>query len=145
MNLFKIGTYRRRSLGEEDASKQGRNLKQGKQSSIFEESDFDDEGFDADMDEVFKDVEGDAKQVISVVADEVPTSDAVNTTDMEVNTSSAPVTTAGVSVSTVEPITTASVNITAAEPTTPLTIATTVFEDEDLTIAQTLVRIRSAK
>ncbi|GJY53110.1 hypothetical protein Tco_0444774, partial [Tanacetum coccineum] len=27
MNLFKIGTFRRRSLGEEDASKQGRNLK----------------------------------------------------------------------------------------------------------------------
>nr|GEV14692.1 hypothetical protein [Tanacetum cinerariifolium] len=38
MNLFKIGTFRRRSLGEEDASKQGRNLKQ---RSIFEESDFD--------------------------------------------------------------------------------------------------------
>nr|GEZ05567.1 hypothetical protein [Tanacetum cinerariifolium] len=38
MNLFKIGTSRRRSLGEEDASKQGRNLKQ---RSIFEESDFD--------------------------------------------------------------------------------------------------------
>nr|GFA09706.1 hypothetical protein [Tanacetum cinerariifolium] len=28
MNLFKIGTYRRRSLGEDDASKQGKNLKQ---------------------------------------------------------------------------------------------------------------------
>nr|GFD33070.1 hypothetical protein [Tanacetum cinerariifolium] len=27
MNLFKIGTSRRRSLGEDDASKQGRNLK----------------------------------------------------------------------------------------------------------------------
>nr|GEV82499.1 reverse transcriptase domain-containing protein [Tanacetum cinerariifolium] len=38
MNLFKIVTSRRRSLGEEDASKQGRNLKQ---RSIFEESDFD--------------------------------------------------------------------------------------------------------
>nr|GEY14673.1 hypothetical protein [Tanacetum cinerariifolium]GEY31985.1 hypothetical protein [Tanacetum cinerariifolium] len=38
MNLFKIGTSRRRSLGEEDASKQGRNLKQ---VSIFEEIDFD--------------------------------------------------------------------------------------------------------
>ncbi|GKA31547.1 hypothetical protein Tco_0717852 [Tanacetum coccineum] len=63
MNLFKIGTSSRRSLGEEYASKQGRNLKQGKQSSIFEESDFDDEGFDADMDEVFKDVEGDAEQL----------------------------------------------------------------------------------
>nr|GEU68581.1 hypothetical protein [Tanacetum cinerariifolium] len=38
MNLFKIGTFRRRSLGKEDASKQGRNLKQ---SLIFEESNFD--------------------------------------------------------------------------------------------------------
>nr|GFC19987.1 hypothetical protein [Tanacetum cinerariifolium] len=38
LNLFKIGTSRRRSLDEEDASKQGRNLKQ---MSIFEESDFD--------------------------------------------------------------------------------------------------------
>nr|GFB46201.1 hypothetical protein [Tanacetum cinerariifolium] len=38
MNLFKIGISRRRSLGEDDASKQGRNLKQ---RSIFEESDFD--------------------------------------------------------------------------------------------------------
>ncbi|GJV38961.1 putative ribonuclease H-like domain-containing protein [Tanacetum coccineum] len=77
MNLFKIGTSRRRSLGEEDASKQGRNLKQGKQSLIFEESDFDDEGFDADMDEVFKYVEGDAEQVISAATDEVPTLHAV--------------------------------------------------------------------
>nr|GEY70672.1 hypothetical protein [Tanacetum cinerariifolium] len=38
MNLFKIGTSRRRNLGEEDASKQGRNLKH---RSVFEESDFD--------------------------------------------------------------------------------------------------------
>nr|GEX99294.1 hypothetical protein [Tanacetum cinerariifolium] len=38
MNLFKIGTSRKRSLGEDDASKQGRNLKQ---MSIFEESDSD--------------------------------------------------------------------------------------------------------
>ncbi|GJV73498.1 copia protein [Tanacetum coccineum] len=61
MSLFKISTSGRRILGEEDASKQGRNLKQGKQSSIFEESDFDDDGFDANMDEVFKDVKGDAE------------------------------------------------------------------------------------
>ncbi|GKF41289.1 hypothetical protein Tco_0124631, partial [Tanacetum coccineum] len=50
MKLFKIGTSRRRSLGEEDASKQGRNKIQGKQSLIFEDSDFDEE-FDANMDE----------------------------------------------------------------------------------------------
>ncbi|GJS72408.1 hypothetical protein Tco_0705249 [Tanacetum coccineum] len=145
MNLFKIGTSRRRSLGEEDASKQGRNLKQGKQSSIFEESDFDDEGFDADMDEVFKDVKRDAEQVISAVADEVLTSDAVNTAGTKVNNASALVTTVGVSVSTAKPITTASVNITTAEPITPPTTTTTIFEDEDLTIAQTLVKMRSEK
>ncbi|GJZ16460.1 retrovirus-related pol polyprotein from transposon TNT 1-94 [Tanacetum coccineum] len=132
MNLFKIGTSSRRSLGEEDASKQGRNLKQGKQSSIFEESDFDDEGFDANMDEVFKDVKGDAEQVISAAADEVPTSDAVNTDGTEVNIASAPVTTAGVSVSTAEPI-------------TPPTTTTTIFEDEDLIISQTLMKMRSEK
>ncbi|GJR03678.1 hypothetical protein Tco_0526662 [Tanacetum coccineum] len=132
MNLFKIGTSRRRSLGEEDASKQGRNLKQGKQSSIFEESDFDDEGFDADMDEVFKDVEGDAEQVISAAKDEVSTGDAVNIVGTEVNTVSAPMPTVGVSVSTVEPIT--------PPPTT-----TTIFEDEDLTIAHNLVKMRSEK
>ncbi|GJS89839.1 hypothetical protein Tco_0772475 [Tanacetum coccineum] len=49
------------------------------------------------------------------------------------------VTTAGVSVSTTKPITTASVNITTAEPTTPPT-TTTIFEDEDLIIAQTLIK-----
>ncbi|GKA71925.1 hypothetical protein Tco_0778141, partial [Tanacetum coccineum] len=82
MNLFNIGTSRRRSLGEEDASKQ-------------------------DMDHAIKDVKGDAEQVISVV-DEVPTGDAVNNVGTEVNTTSALVTTTGVSVSTVESINIAS-------------------------------------
>ncbi|GKE03471.1 hypothetical protein Tco_1395489, partial [Tanacetum coccineum] len=141
MNLFKISTSRRRSLGEEDASKQGRNLKQ---TTIIEDSDFDEE-FDANMDKAFKqvykankDVEGDVKQVISAATDEVPT-------DMEV-------TTAGVSVSTAEPVTiasapvtTAGVSVTTAEPSTPLTTTITVFEDEDLTIAQTLVKMKSDK
>ncbi|GKC81137.1 hypothetical protein Tco_1136854, partial [Tanacetum coccineum] len=146
MNLFKIGTSRRKSFGEEDASKQGRNLKQGKHSSIFKESDFDDEGFDADIDEVFKDIEGDAKQVISAAADEAPTSDAINTAGTEVNTASAPVTTASVFISTAEPITPASVDITTAELITPpTTTTTTIFEDEDLIIAQTLMKMRSEK
>ncbi|GJT97116.1 ribonuclease H-like domain-containing protein [Tanacetum coccineum] len=100
MNLFKIGTSRRKF----------------------------------DMDEVFKDVEGDAEQVISNAADEVPIGDAINTAGTEVNTASAPVTTASVYVSTAEPITNASVNITTAEPITPPR-TTTVFEDEDLIIA----------
>ncbi|GKC46878.1 hypothetical protein Tco_1064600 [Tanacetum coccineum] len=61
---------------------------------------------------------------------------------MEVNTASASVTTAGVSVSTAEPITTASEVVTTAEISTPPT-TTTIFEDEDLTIAQTLVKMRN--
>ncbi|GJR97501.1 putative ribonuclease H-like domain-containing protein, partial [Tanacetum coccineum] len=77
-------------------------------SSIFEESDFDDKGFDADMDEVFKDVKRDVEQVISAAANEDSTGEAVNTAGTEVNIVSAPVTTAGVSVSTAEPIITAS-------------------------------------
>ncbi|GJU95277.1 hypothetical protein Tco_1320033 [Tanacetum coccineum] len=96
--------------------------------------------FKIDMDEVFKDVKGDAEQVISATVDEVPTGDAVNTAGTKVNTTSALVTTIGVSVSTAEPITAASVNITTAEPITPpTTTTTTFFENEDLTIAQTLV------
>ncbi|GJR94468.1 putative ribonuclease H-like domain-containing protein [Tanacetum coccineum] len=152
MNIFKIGTSRRRSLGEEDASKQGRNLKQ---RTIFKESDFNEE-FDANMDEAFeqvyeanKDVEGDAEQVISAATDEVTTGDAVNTAGTKVNTASAPVTTVGVSVSTAEPVTTASAPVTTAgvsdttvKPSTPPT-TTTIFEDEDLTIAQTFVKMKS--
>ncbi|GKA69711.1 ribonuclease H-like domain-containing protein [Tanacetum coccineum] len=100
--------------------------------------------FKIDMDEVFKDVEGDAEQVISAASNEVPTGDAVNIAGTKVNTASAPVTIAGVSVSTTEPITTTSVNITTAKSTTTPT-TTTVFEDEDLIIAQTLVKMRSEK
>nr|GEY85816.1 hypothetical protein [Tanacetum cinerariifolium] len=37
MNLFKIGTSRRKSLGEDDASKQGRNLKQSDEFSLPED------------------------------------------------------------------------------------------------------------
>ncbi|GKF97088.1 hypothetical protein Tco_0292909, partial [Tanacetum coccineum] len=114
----------------------------GKQSSIFEESDFDNEGFDADMDEVFKDVKRDAEQVISDAADKVSTADTVNTVGTKVNTASAPVTIAGVFVSTAKPITSASVNITTAEPITHLTTTRTIFKDEDLIITQTLVKER---
>ncbi|GJV79296.1 hypothetical protein Tco_1515166 [Tanacetum coccineum] len=69
----------------------------------------------------------------------------VPTADMEVNTASAPVTTAGVFVSTAKPITTVSVNITTVEPSTTPTTTKTVIEDEDLIIAQTLMKMRSEK
>ncbi|GKB91776.1 hypothetical protein Tco_0964048, partial [Tanacetum coccineum] len=139
MTLFKIGTSRRSSLGEEDASKQGTNLKQGKHRSTFEESDVDEDLDNAVMNEAIehvyeadKDVEGDAEQV-STAAVDVSTGDAVNTAGTEVNTASAPVTAAGVSVST-------------AKPTTPpTTTTTTIFKDKDLTIAQTLLKMKSEK
>ncbi|GKC34781.1 uncharacterized mitochondrial protein-like protein, partial [Tanacetum coccineum] len=138
MNLFKIGTSKKRRLGEEDASKQGRNLKQGKHSLIFEDSDFDEE-FDANMDEAIEQVYDANKDIVKEGEVQVPTAGT------KVNTASAPVTTAGVCVSTTKSTTTASVNITTAEPITPPITTTTNFEDEDLTIAQTLVKIRSEK
>ncbi|GJR82918.1 hypothetical protein Tco_0153703 [Tanacetum coccineum] len=58
--------------------------------------------------------------------------ETVHTATTGVSIVSAPVTTAGVAIST-------------DEPRTPLTIATTAFLDEDLTIAQTLVKMRSEK
>ncbi|GJV83609.1 hypothetical protein Tco_1523507 [Tanacetum coccineum] len=47
--------------------------------------------------------------------------------------------------STGDAVTTAGVSISAVEPRTPPITTTTVFEDEDLTIAQTLVKMRSKK
>ncbi|GJW35312.1 hypothetical protein Tco_0058232 [Tanacetum coccineum] len=115
MKLFKIGTSRRKSLDKENVSKQGRNLKT---RPMFEEGDFDDDFDDIDdmVNEAMENVEG----------------DTVNTATTGVSAASASVTTAGVSIST-------------AEPRTPPTTTTTAFEDEDLTIAQTLVKMRSQK
>ncbi|GKB67908.1 hypothetical protein Tco_0929320 [Tanacetum coccineum] len=139
MNLFKIGTYRRRSLGKEDASKQGRNLKQGKQSSILKDNDFDEE-FDANMDEAFEQVYDANKDTNEEGEVQVSTADMeVNTATITVNTASTLVTTAGVSVSNTGE------NITTAKPSTPPPPTTTVIEDEDLTITQTLVKMRSEK
>ncbi|GJS46919.1 hypothetical protein Tco_0597040 [Tanacetum coccineum] len=121
MKLFKIGTSRRKSLDKENVSKQGRNLKT---RSMFEEGDFDDDFNDIDdmVNEAMENVEGDT----------VNAGGAVNTANTRVSVPSASVTTAGVSIST-------------AEPRTPPTTTTTAFEDEDLTIAQTLVKMRSQK
>ncbi|GJU53982.1 hypothetical protein Tco_1227696 [Tanacetum coccineum] len=99
-------------------------------------NDFDEE-FDANMDEAIEQIYDANKDTVKEGEVQVPIA------DMEVNTASASVITAGVSVSIAEPITTASVNIATAEPTTPLT--TTVFKNEDLIIAQTLMKMRSEK
>ncbi|GJS99429.1 hypothetical protein Tco_0820599 [Tanacetum coccineum] len=76
-------------------------------------------GFDVNIDEAFE------KREV-----QVPTA------DMEVTTASAPVTTVGVSIST------AGEDITTAEPSTP-PITTNILEEEDLTIAQTLMKIKT--
>ncbi|GJT25820.1 retrovirus-related pol polyprotein from transposon TNT 1-94, partial [Tanacetum coccineum] len=75
-------------------------------------------------------VESDQDEEISFVQEDAETQGRYDQ-DIDVTTVSAPITTAGVSVST-------------AEPSTPPT-TTTVIEDEDLTIAQTLMKMRSEK
>ncbi|GKD85802.1 hypothetical protein Tco_1356956 [Tanacetum coccineum] len=91
---------------------------------MLEEGDFDDDFDDIDdmVNESMENVEGDT----------VNASGAVNTATTRVSVASASVTTAGVYIST-------------AEPRTPPTTTTTAFEDEDLIIAQTLVKMRSQK
>ncbi|GKB47617.1 hypothetical protein Tco_0898370, partial [Tanacetum coccineum] len=115
IKLFKIGTSRRKSLDKENVSKQGRNFKT---RSMFVEGDFDDT--DDMVNEEMENVEGDTINAGGVV----------NTATTRVSAARASVTTVGVSIST-------------AEPRTPPTTTTTAFEDEDLTIAQTLVKMRS--
>ncbi|GJX88726.1 hypothetical protein Tco_0340740 [Tanacetum coccineum] len=118
MKLFKIGTSRRKSLDKENVSKQGRNLKT---RPMFEEGDFDDD-IDDMVNESMENVEGDT----------INAAGAVNTATTGVSVASASITTAGVSIST-------------AEPRTPPTTTITAFEDKDLTIAQTFVKMRSKK
>ncbi|GKB56948.1 hypothetical protein Tco_0913134 [Tanacetum coccineum] len=110
---------KRKSLDKENVSKQGRNLKT---RPMFEEGDFDDDFDDID------DMENEARE--NVEGYTVNTSGAVNTATTGVSAASASVTITGVFIST-------------AKPRTPLTTTTTVFEDKDLTIAQTLVKMRS--
>ncbi|GJU97600.1 putative ribonuclease H-like domain-containing protein [Tanacetum coccineum] len=74
--------------------------------------------------------ESDQDEEISFVQEDAETQGRYDQ-DIDVTTVSAPITTTGVSVST-------------AEPSTPPTI-TTIIEDEDLIIAQTLMKIRSDK
>ncbi|GJY59242.1 putative ribonuclease H-like domain-containing protein, partial [Tanacetum coccineum] len=118
MKLFKIGTSRRKSLDKENVSKQGRNLKT---RPMFEEGDFDDDfdNIDDMVDKAIENVEGDTFNA----------GGAVNTATTGVSTASASVTTASVSISIIE-------------PRIPPTTTTTAFEDEDLTIAQTHVKMR---
>nr|GEV37032.1 ribonuclease H-like domain-containing protein [Tanacetum cinerariifolium] len=99
----------------------GRNLKT---RPMFKEGDIDDDFDDVNdmVDEAMKNVKGDT----------VNDGGAVNTATTRVSDTSASITTAGVSIST-------------GEPRTPPTTTTTVFKAKDLTIDQTLVKMRSEK
>ncbi|GJW82307.1 hypothetical protein Tco_0146282 [Tanacetum coccineum] len=116
------------------------NLKKRVKKLERKRNDFDEE-FDANMDEAIEQVYDANKDTVEEGEVQVPTA------DMEVNTASVPFTTVGVSVSTAEPITIASEVVTTAKPSTPptTTTITTVIEDEDLIIAQTLMKMKSEK
>nr|GEV49954.1 ribonuclease H-like domain, reverse transcriptase, RNA-dependent DNA polymerase [Tanacetum cinerariifolium] len=92
--------------------------------NLFKIGDIDDNRDDIDdmVDEAMENIERDTVNVVG----------AVNTTTTGVSAASVSVTTTSVSISTVE-------------PRTPPTAITTVFKDEDLTIAQTPVKMRSEK
>nr|GEW61371.1 hypothetical protein [Tanacetum cinerariifolium] len=71
--------------------------------------------------------------------------------DIQINTANTSITTASINITTVEPVTTVStpittvgVSISTAEPSTPST-TTNGIKDEDLIIAQTLMKMRSEK
>ncbi|GJY67831.1 ribonuclease H-like domain-containing protein [Tanacetum coccineum] len=72
--------------------------------------------------------------------------------DTEINTASTSITIASINITTDEPVITASaliatvgVSVSTAEPSTPPPTTTTFIEDQDLTIAQTLMKMRSVK
>ncbi|GJV81035.1 putative ribonuclease H-like domain-containing protein, partial [Tanacetum coccineum] len=118
---FRIESSAKKSLGnQEDASKQGRNeIDQDEGISWFQE--------DAETQGRYgHDIE------INTLSTSITIASINITTAEPVTTSSAPITTAGVSVST-------------AKPSNPPTTTTTFIEDEDLIIAQTLMKMRSVK
>ncbi|GJW07516.1 putative ribonuclease H-like domain-containing protein [Tanacetum coccineum] len=72
--------------------------------------------------------------------------------DTKINTASTSITTASINITTIEPIitvsapiATAGVPISTVEPSTPPTTTTTFIEDEDLTIAQTVMKMRTSE
>ncbi|GKA14621.1 hypothetical protein Tco_0694267 [Tanacetum coccineum] len=119
MKLFKIGTSKRKSLDEEYVSKQGR--KSDKTKPMFDDSDF----AELDVDNAMENVEGDAETQGRNTAEQTTTAgDTVNTASIDVSA-------AGPS------------NVSTADPST--STAGDIFKDEMMTIADTLVAIRSTR
>ncbi|GJZ62135.1 hypothetical protein Tco_0618272 [Tanacetum coccineum] len=111
LNLFKIGTSKRKSLDKENVSKQGR--KSDKTKPMFEDSDF----VEIDM----ENVEGDAETQGRNTAEH---GDTVNTASIDVSA-------------------TGPLNVSTADSST--STAGDIFKDKMVTIADTLVAIRSTR
>ncbi|GJV25739.1 putative ribonuclease H-like domain-containing protein [Tanacetum coccineum] len=119
MKLFKIGTSRRKGLDKENVSKQGR--KSEKTKPMFNDSDFD------VLDDAMENVKGGS------IAEQITIArDTLNTDSINVST------VGPLHVSTVGPS-----NVSTAGPSAGT--AGDIFEDEMITIADTLVPIRSAR
>ncbi|GJS78980.1 hypothetical protein Tco_0728861 [Tanacetum coccineum] len=119
IKLFKIGTSKRKSLDEEYVSKQGR--KSDKIKPMFDDSDF----VELDVDNAIENVKGDAKTQRRNTAKQITTNrDIVNT--------------ASIDVSAVGPS-----NVSTADPFT--SIVGDIFEDEMMTIVDTLMAIRGTR
>ncbi|GKA19356.1 hypothetical protein Tco_0699271, partial [Tanacetum coccineum] len=119
MKLFKIGTSKRKSLDKEYVSKQGR--KSDKTKPMFDDSDF----AELDVDNAMENVEGDAEtQGRNTIEQTIIDGDTVNN--------------ASINVSAARPS-----NVSTVDPST--STAGDIFEDEMMTIADTLVAIRSTR
>ncbi|GJW13060.1 hypothetical protein Tco_0017193 [Tanacetum coccineum] len=115
LNLFKIGTSKRKRLDKENVSKQGR--KSDKTKPMFDDSDF------AELD--IENVEGNVETQGRNTAEQITTvGDTVNTASIDVSV-------AGPS------------NVSTTNPST--STAGDIFEDEMMAIADTLMAIRSTR
>ncbi|GJV45736.1 ribonuclease H-like domain-containing protein [Tanacetum coccineum] len=104
-------------------------VKEGRQSNETEEL-----NLDANT-EVIVEGKGSGEKGVSTVSTARPD---IDTTRPEVNTASAPVSTAGVTIST------ADLEVSVVELRTPPT-TTSIFDDEDITMAQTLIKMKEEK
>ncbi|GJV56311.1 putative ribonuclease H-like domain-containing protein [Tanacetum coccineum] len=119
---------RKKKLGKkESVSKQGR--KNTKSGPKLDDSTFDD--LDADL----AHDKGSGEKGGSTVSTARPD---IDTARPEVHTANAPVSTAGVTISTADP------EVSVVEPRTPPT-TTSIFDDEDITMAQTLIKMKEEK
>ncbi|GKB28174.1 hypothetical protein Tco_0867575 [Tanacetum coccineum] len=119
MKLFKIGTCNRKSLDEKYVSKQGR--KSDKTKPMFDDSEF----AKLDVDNAMENVEGDAETQERNTAEQITTAgDTINTTSIDVSTAGP-------------------LNVSTADPST--STVGDIFEDELMTITDTLVAIRSTR